>query len=1607
MQWISHVTLVYPILVNTIILPLKCVEAHEQLAWFATQGNELHTKLVRSASDDGRLTPPELHLAKPLLSSESERSVQLPSVRRVRCRKRPTTTTTLPPDNCEDTLEPTEQLGRLVYRTPEGTSIAIYSNGTLRGPDSRPYKGKVDAYGVPIPLGKNVMVFDGHNNPLPTDGFNRPLGPDGLPEPLPVDNKGLPIGPNGKPLPRDKQNRTLGPDGTPLPVDPDGRVLPPPGKPVEVPYLLSKAFGEDRTFLYPNGTKVPVDAKGRAVTPEGTPLPTDTYGVPLGHNNEPLVIADWKGNPLPIYLLPNGTKALKDTFGRAIAPNGIPLPMNSFGVPFGPDGKLLRAADPKGNLLPTDEHGRPFDRTFLLPNGTKVPLDSKGRALGVDGTLLPTNPYGVPYGPDKKLLTIADSMGNPLLTFLLPDGTKVPMDAKGRAVSPDGTQLPTNAYGIPFGPDYQLLPIANSKGYPLPTDEFGRPLDENDLPLPVPIDQDGVHIGPNGRPLPTDPYGKPTGPNGKALPADYQNRHLGPLYPVGKPLQGIPRDDKGRVLGPDGKPVKYIDAKDKPIKMDKYGTLIHRDGAPVPTDSYGSPLGKDGKPLRMIDQTEKPVPTDWYGRPLAPNATSYPIPKDEHGRPIQPNGLPFPTDKKGRFLGPNGKPLPKNKNEQIVPPLGRPIAGRPLKGLPRDSDGKVLGPNGEPLTYLGRDGRLLDRGPGGRFLDWRGAPMPTDAYGTPLDPDGRPLKPVDSRGNLLPVDILGRPLKPNGEPLPVPKDKLNNFIAPNGIPFETNKEGYPLMPDGVRFPISPTVEVPIPVVADSPMPGYGVDSVGRLLGPDGKPLSYLKANGIKVPMSDAGHPLFDDGRRRKINAYGIPLGPDDKPLRAANLEGQPLPIDAFGRPLDPNGIPFPLPIDPIGRPIGPDGRPLSVDKSGKYLDLDNKPLPRDPQGRVLGPRGPCSCPLGPDLKPLRYIDPDGQLAPVDERGRALNAKGFPLPTDAFGTPIGFDKKRFRPASSYGQPLPSDAFGRPLHNGKPLPLPIDAKGKPIGPDGATLLTDSAGRPLGPNGQPLHHDQRGWHLAPLARKMVAPDGKPLKYVEPSGTALPDNWEGVRLKPGHQPVLTDFYGSPLGPDKRPLPPLDSEGKAVPTDVFGRPLGPSGEPLPLPVDNLGQPIGPDGKPFLTDKKGRPLLSNGEPLPVDNHGHPVAPKSSQPVGPDGSLATYLQEDDKPLKADAFGRILDPDGKPLKVNAFGVPLNHDGKPLTPFDSKKRPIKTDLYGRPLGPHGDPKPLPLDAFRRPIGPYGEALPADENGNPTDYNGDPLSKDARGQFVAPLGIPGPPIKLKLKKLPQNILAGRSFHIPILSGLSTPTSDLESRQLQPQSTFKASLYPPTNKTFPLDSKGNVRDLNLVPVATNAFSAPPDKDGKSLMPFDTKQMSIETDAYGRPLGLDGKRMGRKEASSVEEFRNPIGPNGKSLTRDSGERLLGFDGKSLSRETNEQFVASRTNSGDDPNKLRITSIERRTGTGSTENPHMGEFVAVWGMYHHNVGRRNLGGASSEELSKYGFRNWPPSKQEVNDLVQDSVEKKDYLNLLRWWKSITSEYQEQRKFSKLA
>ncbi|OQR70372.1 hypothetical protein BIW11_01694 [Tropilaelaps mercedesae] len=213
----------------------------------------------------------------------------------------------------------------------------------------------------------------------------------------------------------------------------------------------------------------------------------------------------------------------------------------------------------------------------------------------------------------------------------------------------------------------------------------------------------------------------------------------------------------------------------------------------------------------------------------------------------------------------------------------------------------------------------------------------------------------------------------------------------------------------------------------------------------------------------------------------------------------------------------------------------------------------------------------------------------------------------------------------------------------------------------------------------------------------------------------------------------------------------------------------------------------------------------------------------------------------------------------------------------------------------------------------------------------------------------------------------------------------------------------LPTDSYGNVLDPNGIALSTNAFGIPLDQRGVPLTPIDWKNRPLKTDAYGRPLGQDGKALPLPADAALR----PLGPDGKPHPIDFEGRFIGPDGRPLRKDKKGQFLPPVA---DPQQPINMLAVAPRPATAETrkEGPELGEFIAAWGVYHHNdlkdavKPHKTLKNRKEDEVK---FRNWPPSPQEVDQLVKKPEDRSGYNKLIEWWKSIKSEYQGQKKLQK--
>ncbi|CAD5215684.1 unnamed protein product [Bursaphelenchus okinawaensis] len=1353
----------------------------------------------------------------------------------------------------------------------------------------------------------------------PTDESGKPVivvNSDGIP--LPTDAEGGYVDPQGQPVPTNSDNQYVGPDGSPLPTDQYNNVIMPSGDEVVGKTLPTDSYGKQ---VYPvvdsDGTLLPTDETGRHVGPNGEPIPVDDFGRPTRPDgsllpqdsdgryvNQPPanLPTDSSGKPL-VVIGPDGAPLQKDSEGNYVQPDGAPVPTSSDHEYVGPDGEplptnsdgqvVLSAEDATGKTLPTDSYGRQV-YPVVDPQGNLLPTDETGRHTGPNNEPIQVDDSGRPLKPDGSLFRENDAgqyvfepalgptsaSGNPIVV-VGPDGQPLQKNDQGQYIKPDGQPIPTNAANEYVAPDGSPLPtnvdgtvILQSDQEPapqtLPTDETGREVypvvDADNRPLPT--DDSGRYLSPDGELIPIDELGRPMSSDGTVLPQNDKGHYImssdkaGTLLPSELPDQDHTADSyltSTAIVRPtdrDGNPAVIVGPDGNPLPKNDNGDYIMEDGSPVPTnadlqyvDPQGSvlPVDPEGQFVWNAgeDDTPKTLPTDDSGREIHPvvNPQGVPWPTDVTGRHVDHQGELIPVDDYGRPIGPDGTVLPTNEEGHYV----------------FKPDVKPTDPTGREIIVVGPDGTPLTTDDKGKFIDKDNQPIPTNAANEYVGPDGSPL-PTTSEGNVifgadslpevktLPTDDTGKLIYPivNPDGSPVSTDSTQRYVDDSGELIPVDESGRPLDKDGQLLPTDATGNY-IFRSDDTPQTPH---SSTQEVGPDGQPVV------TELPTDSTG---------------GRPTDESGKPVIVVNSDGIPLPTDAEGGYVDPQGQPVPTNSD--NQYVGPDGSPLPTDQYNNVImpsgdEVVGKTLPTDSYGKQVYP----------------VVDSDGTLLPTDETGRHVGPNGEPIPVDDFG----------RPTRPDGSLLPQDSDGRYV-NQPPANLPTDSSGKPlvvIGPDGAPLQKDSEGNYVQPDGA------------------LVPTSSDHEYVGPDGEPLPTNSDGQVVLSAEdatgKTLPTDSYG------RQVYPVVDPQGNLLPTDETGRHIGPNNEPIQ--VDDSGKPTNADGTLLPRDSEGRYVFT---PIvgPTDSTGRPIIA-----VGPDGTPLSkntegkYVDPDGVPVPTNSANEFVGPDGSPLPTNAEGqvvigadsevepktLPTDDTGKDVHPvIDVNGDLLPTDSSGRHVKPDG--QLLETDDYGRPLKEDGTLLPTDSAGNyiytaetpkvvddqgkpvvVVGADGLPLETNSDGQFVGPDGTP--------VKVENN-------HYVNADGEILPTNENGQVVLSPEKELEP-------KVLPTDKAGTVVypivDKNSHPLPKNAEGRFINKEGE-LIPLDE---------FSRPLGPDGTPLPKNEngkyvhpdsfpARPTDATGNVIpvvGKDGQPLPIDSEGNYVGPDNEPIKVNDELKYV---------------------------------------------------------------------------------------------------------------
>jgi hypothetical protein len=275
-----------------------------------------------------------------------------------------------------------------------------------------------------------------------------------------------------------------------------------------------------------------------------------------------------------------------------------------------------RYLDADGELVPTDDFGRPLDPQT--------------------GRLLPTNRLGqfLYSAPDRRPPPIAGL----IVTAL---GEPMPRDGRGRFLDFQGRPIPVDGQGRPLGRDGQPL-AQNSKGQFVWPEKWKGKQPTTEV------------VGPDGLPMAGQVQ---TSEEAKPLPRDPELLSPEPAVPV--------VDRQGRPLPTDGAG-QFLDSQGEPLPVDQQGRPLDPvAGRPLPTDRHGqfvyTPPGLGWQPTPATRQFASPLPTDSQGRPV----TLEPAPEEPLDEAEEDRAQTLPTDGTGRQIFPvigadSGLPLARN-----------------------------------------------------------------------------------------------------------------------------------------------------------------------------------------------------------------------------------------------------------------------------------------------------------------------------------------------------------------------------------------------------------------------------------------------------------------------------------------------------------------------------------------------------------------------------------------------------------------------------------------------------------------------------------------------------------------------------------------------------------------------------------------------------------------------------------------------------------------------------------------------------------------------------------------------------------------------------------
>jgi hypothetical protein len=299
--------------------------------------------------------------------------------------------------------------------------------------------------------------------------------------------------------------------------------------------LYINAYSSLFRYVDVDGEEIDRNEAGIPLDNDGRPLPKNNKGeyvfIPVGVQRPDEVLTQTPASaekPLDQIL---ASESGEQTITEPPPPPPAVIPQSEVRTTALPRPTITAASSelvvvgPDGYPLPTDDAGR-----FVSSEGVPISTDIAGRPLDKNNEVLPTNDLGefVYLPPAQKPKTQVVLVG--------PEGQILPTDRSGIFIGPGGITFPTNKVGVPIGPDSSPLPTNEIGHYiahlgpaeddgarVLPTDAYGKEIypvvDDDGFPLPT-DSVTGRHIAANGEVIPIDDFGRPLTEDGLPLPVN-------------------------------------------------------------------------------------------------------------------------------------------------------------------------------------------------------------------------------------------------------------------------------------------------------------------------------------------------------------------------------------------------------------------------------------------------------------------------------------------------------------------------------------------------------------------------------------------------------------------------------------------------------------------------------------------------------------------------------------------------------------------------------------------------------------------------------------------------------------------------------------------------------------------------------------------------------------------------------------------------------------------------------------------------------------------------------------------------------------------------------